>query len=72
MTLPQSGPAVSIAPPKGAHPRYRDGWRRGDRYALSGGDLNADGPPRADETTWEGFVDALSAHRAARVSGPAL
>lgn len=56
---------ISIPPPADATPRYQDGWSRADAIARSGGDLQMDGPPKADQETWEGFVDCLSAHREA-------
>lgn len=54
----------SISAPDNCTPRYTAGWKRGDTFVAQGGDPLADGPVRADEETWNGFVDALAAHRA--------
>lgn len=56
-------PRPSLPAPAAASPLYREGWVRGDLHAASGGDLDADGPTRAQEEVWVGFIDALAAHK---------
>lgn len=58
-------PRASLPAPGDATRLYRQGWVRGNLHAIAGGALDADGPPAAHEEEWVGFIDALSAHRAA-------
>lgn len=58
-------PRPSLPAPSEASARYREGWVRGNLHAIAGGALDADGPQRAEEEVWVGFVDCLAAHRAA-------